>query len=78
MKNFTDDVARPIVRGAYIYQATMSTGTVTLQWSFDKGATYHLIDNGDFASSANGIIQLPLCQLKAGIVGDAEFSLSPV
>jgi hypothetical protein len=78
MKNFTNDIARPIVRGAYIFQATMSTGTVTLQWSLDEGVTFDLIDNGVFASSSNGIIQLPKCQLKAGITLDATFSLSPV
>ena len=81
---FDADTARPVKGGRYNFSATLTTGTVTMQFkpTQDSGQTvaFRAVGGGALTSAStdtelSGDIDLPECEFKAGITGDATFTL---
>lgn len=50
---------------------TFGSGTVTLQYSLDAGATWNAVDttNLAFTADGNGNFELPFCKLRINLAG---------
>lgn len=72
---FLGDTKQTVGKGKYIYQLVIGTGTANLQTS-QEGLPFSPIPNGSFTASDTSVIELPYCEFKAGLTGDAQFSLS--
>lgn len=57
--------------GMYIFNASMSAGTLFIEMAID-GGDFVLLDETNLNVSGNGIMTLPICKIKATITGDAE------
>lgn len=76
---FDADKERPVKGGRYNYSAVMSSGGVTMQYkpTQDAGQTvaFRDVTDGTLTVTDSGTVDLPNCTFKAGITGDATFTL---
>lgn len=80
MAIFNADVEQRVKGGRYNFSAVMSSGGVTMQFkpTQPKGqtTTFDDVPDGALTASSSGDIDLPECDFKAGITGDATFTLN--
>lgn len=71
-----DEVKEIKIKGLYLFQANMSAGTALIQVS--TTGVFKPLEGGSFSTDAQELIRLPVCQMKAGLTGNATFSLAHV
>ena len=58
----------------YAYNANMTVGTALIEFSIEN-EPFTEIEGANYSSSANGVMSLPNCRLRATITGDAIVAL---
>ena len=71
----TSDIAVDLVRGQYVFVATMASGTSAMKFSIDNGTTYTDVPDGTASATTGAVVALPNCKFKATLTGDATFSI---
>ena len=76
---FTADEEQTVSKGTYSYLADAGTGSMTLMYAPAGKMTLlntASITNGVVTGSPTDLIQLSTCRFKAGLTGDATFSMT--
>ena len=76
---FTADEEQTVSKGTYSYLANVGTGSITL--SYAPSGTMTLLNTSDItdgvvSTSGTDLIQLSTCRFKAGLTGNATFSMT--
>ena len=76
---FKNDEEQTVTRGTWSYIADAGTGSITL--SYAPAGEMTLLNTADITDgvitgAATDLIQLSTCRFKAGLTGDATFSMT--
>ena len=75
MKRLVSNVGATLQNGRHQYVINISTGSVQLQISTDKGVTYQDMTNGLFSTSEDGILLSANVLIKAVVSGLATVDI---
>lgn len=71
---FRADEPQTVTRGNWNYDVTLNGGACVLTFSM-AGNAFKPVPNGDFIVDGAEIIHFGTCRLKAGLTGDATFTM---